>query len=77
MGYSVYVLSAGSFARMPDSLRRQGLEVVEIPYMPDTGRMDFESIETPDVRRSIYRTKIRSIPVDLFCTTQLKSGPAA
>lgn len=77
MGYSIYTIPSDSFQRMAESLRSQGLEVVEIPYrssVADEARS--ESIDRPNVKRMIYRTKIHGVPIDLFCSIFEKSGPA-
>lgn len=74
MGYSVYSLSPESFADFPALLRRQGLEAVEVPYRPDPDDKHSPSNADPGVKRSLYRTAIRGISIDLFCSTREKPG---
>lgn len=75
MIHSVYLISNAAFSQLAESLRRQGLEIVEDRYVPASDETRSISTDGSIVKRKILRTAIRGIPIDLFCSTYGESGP--
>lgn len=75
MIYSVYLISNAAFAQLAESFRRQGLEVVQNRSLTASDETRTTSAADPGVKRTILRTAIHGIPIDLFCSTSGETGP--
>ncbi len=75
MIHSVYLISNAAFAQLVESFRRQGLEVVQDRSLPASDETRSNSTAGPGVKRTILRTTIHGIPIDLFCSTPGETGP--